>query len=716
MEHNDETSHVVPHEQLLCDQPLDRIASLYLKYLGEPVSSEDLWIGLPRAEGADMDPNVLQRALRRVGYSLVAAVAKNISSLPTPCVLKLKNGKYTLVTEINGNTATLVDGRADGILRKVPVETLSLFHNGEIFQFFPSLGELERRHTQKRSGGHWFWSRLFQPRSRVLDVVLASVIANLIAVTVSLFALQVYDRVIPNQNEATLWVLALGAGVAILFEFFLRTARAKLIDDTGRVSEIELTRELFGKLIGMRVDKVPAGPGALAYMVREFQGVREFFNTATVGVLADLPFVLIFLVVIYTIAGPVVWVIVCGAIAMILPSLFFQKRMAELSQEMQGGLSSASRLLTEAAYGLESAKTSNSEPWLMKSWEEIIHLNAVKSSEQRNLASKLTFWAGSVQQWTYIASIISGVYLLFAGDFTTGSIIAISILSSRTLAPISQLSGVMTRWQNMKTALSAMDVIIQSKQERDVDRTYIKRQRLSGALSLTEIQATYPGKQLPTIHVKKLDVVSGDRLALLGSNGSGKSTLLRVLSGLHHPSEGEYLLDNLDLRQIDPSDIRKNIGYLPQEVRLFNGTLRENLNARGGNISDQELFEALEFSGLAEMVRADTDGLDLSILDGGAGLSTGQKAAVGLARLFIQDPSIVILDEPTAALDQESEVKFIKRFDAWLGDRTCIIATHRMAIMGMMTRVAIMQRGRLVIYGPRDAVLAELNKKSASND
>jgi ATP-binding cassette subfamily C protein LapB len=660
-----------------------------------------------------MDGPLLKRALRRIGYVAVVSQNSDLASLPMPSVLRLKNGKFALATGIVGDDIVLVDGRADGASRIIPLATLALFYDGEFLEFFPSIGELERLHASETTPGHWFWSRLFKPRSRVFDVILASIMANLIAVTVSLFALQVYDRVIPNQNEATLWVLALGAAVAILFEFFLRTARAKLIDDTGRVSEIEMSRDLFRNLLGMRIDKRPAGPGALSYMVREFQGVREFFNTATVGVLADLPFVLIFLAVIYTIAGPVVWIIIAGGIAMVVPSLFYQKRMAELSREMQGGLSSASRLLTEASYGLENVKTSNAEEWLMRSWEEIIHLNATKSSEQRHLASKLTFWAGSVQQWTYISAIIAGVYLLFAGEFTTGSIIAISILTSRTLSPISQLSGVLTRWQNMLAALSAMDTVIDAEQDRSPDRVYVRRGRMSGDIALADVQATYPGQQLPTIHVQKLAIASGDRLAILGANGSGKSTLLGVLSGLHHPSQGEYLLDKVDLRQIDPADIRANIGYLPQEARLFSGTLRDNIRIRGVQFSDDDFFEALAFSGLDEMVRAHPKGLDLPIYDGGSGLSTGQKTAVGLARLFLLDPSIVILDEPTAALDQESEARFIERFDSWAGNRTCIVATHRLSILKKMSQVAIMQRGRLVIHGPRDAMLEKLQNQGA---
>ena len=710
---NSATADVHPHDGLLCDDSLDVVTSLYLRYIGEHLDKEDLWRGLPYGHRSSMSYALLERALKRNGFAVRATSSKHIQEVHFPCVLVLQNGRFAFATGLSGDSVCLVDGRAGNIVRMLPLKSISLYYSGKFLNFFPTMGELERRHSVVEKPKHWFWGRLFRPRSRVIDVVLASIVANLIAVTVSLFAMQVYDRVIPNQNQATLWALALGASIAILFEFFLRSARSKLIDETGKAAEIEMNRELFQRVLGMRLDRLPAGPGSVAYMVREFQGIREFFNTATVGVLADLPFVFIFFLVIYFIAGPVVWIVVTGSVAIILPSLLYQGRMARLSKETQGGLSSASRLLTEAAYGLENAKSARAESWLLKSWEEITHLNAIKSSEQRNLTSKLTFWAGSVQQWSYISAIVGGTYLLFSGEFTIGSIIAISILSGRTLSPISQLSGVLTRWQNMRIALKAMDKIIDAEQERQPGRSYIRRSRFNGQLSMSGVEAIYAPQTPPVIQIERLALKTGDRLAVLGANGSGKSTLLRVLSGFQRPSDGDYLIDNLDVRQLDPDDLRRNIGYLPQETKLFRGTLRQNLQIPQKKFLDNEIFEALKFGGLFEMVKVHPKGMDLPILDGGGGLSTGQKTSVGLARLYLSDPSIVVLDEPTAALDQDGEACFVRNFDNWLGQRTCVIATHRTAIIQAMTKVAIMQNGRLVVFGPKDAVLAELGKQGA---
>lgn len=693
-------------EDLLC-QSLDICATQYLRYLGVPLAIDDLWIGLPHNDEG-MTPALLGRALQRVGYALVIGNECAIENLPVPCVIALGENNFALVLRVGTESVTVIDAANQGVLHEIPISILTLTFSGKVYEFLPRLDALEKKYIDLPQEAHWFWSKVLRPRSKLLEVTAASFTANLIAVAVSLFALQVYDRVIPNQSEATLWALSIGAFIAIAFEFFLKVARSQLIDDTGKDSEILISRDLFQKMLGMRIDKRPLGSGAMVSMMREFQGVREFFGTATVGVVADLPFTLVFLLLIYTIAGPVVWVIIAGAVLMVLPSLIFQKKMMRLSKEMLGGLSAASRLATEVSYGLESVKSARSEPWFTHSWEEMTQLNAVKSSEQRALTARLTFWSASVQQATYIGAIIGGVYLLFAGEFTTGSIIAISILSSRTLGPITQLANVLSRWQNMKTSLAALDMIMTAPQDYDTQRSYIRKARFRGEITLEDAAYVYGSGKKPNVFVKKLHILPGQKLALLGQNGSGKSTLLRLMSSLYSLTSGSYLIDGLDVEQIDPMDVRRNVGYLPQETHLFRGRLRDNLRVSSLDLSDEALMEALDFSGLAGFVRTHPEGLDLPIGDGGVGLSTGQKVAVGLARLYLQDPSIVLMDEPTAALDQQAEVAFTRKLEKWLGDRTCIVATHRTAILSQMDQVGLLKDGVLIVVGPRDAVLERL--------
>ena len=683
----------------------------YLRYLGTDVDKAAILSGLP-VVSEELPQEYLPRALDRLGYSSTWARERRLQNAAFPCCLSLKDGSFLVVVGILDGEFQVLTRGSQSAVRRVPFKVLKRLYRGRYFRLRPKVELLQEKHDVPVSSGHWFWSRIFFRKVRILDIVLASFFANLIAVAVSLFALQVYDRVIPGQAEATLWVLVGGAAIAILFEAAIRVSRSKLIDQTGKEAELKITQDLFAKLLGMRMESRPAQPGALVHMIREFAAVREFFTTASVGVVADLPFVFIFLALIYGIAGSIVWIIIAGAILTILPSLLFQSRMARLSKETLGGMSSASRLLTEAAYNLENVKLAQASPRLQNSWEEITVLNAIKTTEQRELSAFLTFWAAAMQQCTYVSAVVGGVYMVFAGEFTVGSIIAVSILSTRTLSPITQLSGVLSRWQNMKTSLDALEGIIGSAQERSADKTYLRRVQMNGEIELKNVKFMHSGSEIPSLQVGALNLKPGTNLAVLGENGSGKSTLLRVLSGLYYPTEGEMVVDKLDVRQIDPMDIRNNIGLLPQELSLNRGTIRENLGVGYRDFVDDELLEALEFAGLGDFVRQHARGLDLEIVDGGDGLSVGQRQSLGLARLYLQNPSIVLLDEPTAALDQNLEQKVVARLGEWLHDKTCVIATHRMPILSIVDRIVVMKSGQVVMEGARDEVLKRLTAPS----
>lgn len=683
----------------------------YLRFLSIDIDETQLIAGLPIVEGR-FPEDLLSRALGRLDMVLQWQTKPRVRIADLPCCAKLKNGDFVILTDIEDGAYLALYSNDNEAVRTFPLDKFKNEYAGQFFTVSPSIIRLQKQHSVVDGRGHWFWNRLLVQRIRLLDIVLSSLFANILAVTVSLFALQVYDRVLPGQSEATLWVLAGGAMIAITFEALLRISRARLIDNMGKNAEIEITRDVFSKFIGMKLGKAPAPPGSLIHMVREFSAVKEFFSTAAVGVVADLPFVFIFLGLIYGIAGNVVWVVVVGALATILPSLLLRGKMAQLSKETMGGMSSASRLLTEAAYGAETMKLSRGEVYFQKQWEDIVSLNAAKTTEQRALTAFLTHWATSVQQVTYILAVIAGVYMVFAKEFTMGAIIAVSILSTRTLSPITQLSQVLSRWQNMKTALDGLDTVMGSEQERDTKRTYLHRQRLKGRFTLQKVKFSHQGAKMIGLDIEALNIEPGTRLALLGANGSGKSTLLRLAAGLYDPLEGEVLIDGIDIRQIDPADLRNNIGYLPQEIRLFRGTLRENLSMDGRRYSDEALLKALAFGGLDEFASQHPEGLDAKVSDGGDGFSIGQKQSIGLARMFLLDPAIVLLDEPTSALDQTLENAVVQRLGAWIGNRTCIVATHRMLILSQMSMVAVLHRGRIVTVGDRDEVLKKLRSSA----
>ncbi|MCC1492004.1 type I secretion system permease/ATPase [Cognatishimia sp. F0-27] len=625
-----------------------------------------------------------------------------------PALALMRGGQAVLVLSQNTDGVTVYDAEAPDRRTDVPMKEFGPYFAGALVRVEAPIAVLSDSHTDAQAEGHWFWGSFAKFRRHFAEVALGSFVANLLAVSVALFSLQVYDRVIPHQSEATLWVLAIGAALALMLEGFLKIARAQLLDGTGRQIELGVQQTLMNRLLGMRSDLKDRSPSQLFAAMREFGSVREFFTASTVGALADIPFIFLFLALVWSIAGSVVWVLVAGAVLMVIPGFLLQKKMIRLTQEMQGASTRQSRLLQETVTELDTIKTQRAEDRFARLWEELTTVQAVKASSQRKLAAALMFWSQGVQQATYVGAVIMGTYLVFAGEFTVGSIIAVGILTSRTLAPLTQLSGIMARWGNVKSALDALDGIAQVEQDRSAARTYLRRDRLEGHYALRDVTFRYDPEGAAVLDLSGLAIKPGQVLAVLGSNGSGKSTFLKLLSGLYTPSTGQILLDGAEMAQIEPRDLRRSIGYLGQDVRLFHGTLRENLNLSLLERDDDRIFEALDFAGLGQFVKGHPKGLDLPISDGGEGLSVGQRQSIGWARLWLQDPDICLLDEPTAALDQTLEKTLMSRLEHWLKGRTAVIATHRVPILALADRTMILANGRMAVDGPRDQVLDHL--------
>jgi len=654
-------------------------------------------------EGA-VDAATLAAGLRASGLAVEHLRVAHVESRHLPAVALMKNGQAVLVLGIARDALTIHEPGAPGGQSEVPFTEFSPYFSGELVRGAAPLAALDQRHATAARKGHWFWSELLRYKKHFGDVAMGSFVANLLAVSVALFSLQVYDRVIPHQSTATLWVLASGVMLAILLETAIKTARARLMDGAGKAIELNVQKLLLRRVLGMRSDARPTTPSGLFAAMREFSSVREFFTASSVGALTDIPFIFLFLLLV---GGPVVWVLVAGGVLMVLPGLLMQRRMVELSQQSQGASAKTARLLQEAIYDLDTIKTTRGEERFLRLWSELTMLQALKSSEQRRLASALTFWAQGVQQATYVGAVLAGTYLVFAGEFTVGTIIAVGILSGRTLGPLTQLAGTLARWSNVKTALDGLDAIVGSAQDEAEARSYLRRERLTGGYELREVRFAYD-EDAPTLDVAALSIRPGQSLAILGANGSGKSTFLKILAGLYAPKSGRLLLDGVDIGHIAPRDLRRNIGYLGQDVRLFAGSLRDNLNLTLLERDDDRLLAALDFAGLGPFVRGHAKGLDLAILDNGEGLSAGQRQSIGWARIWLQDPAIVLLDEPTAALDQTLEATLVSRLETWLAGRTAMIATHRMPILALTERTLILQQGRLLVDGPRDEVLAHL--------
>lgn len=671
-----------------------------------PVSDigEFMWTTSP----GDVTLGALAKALAHAGVD--PKTHKNLAIAPKswPAITMMNNGQSVLVLSQDEDTLTVFDPSLPDNRAEVPVAEFAPFFTGQALAAKVSLRQLADRHVPQMATGHWFWGEFTKYRRHMGEIMLGSLVANLLAVAVALFSLQVYDRVIPHQSQATLWVLAVGVICAILLEGALKLARARMSDAAGRRMELSIQHRLMKRLLGMRSDRRPLPPSGLFAAMRDFGAVRDFFTSSTIAVLADMPFILIFLALVASIAGNMVWVLIAGGLLMVLPAYVLQKRMIALSRQTQGASTKVGRLLQEVITELDTVKTQRGEDRVLRLWDELNEVSSHSSAEQRRLAAALTHWSQGVQQITYIATVVIGTYLVFAGEFTVGTIIATGILTSRTLAPLTQFAGTLARWSNVKGALESLDAIALSEQEKDGTRKYLRREALKGQFELREVSFSYEKDAAPTLDVPGVVIKPGQRVTILGANGSGKSTLLKLLAGLYGPTKGRILVDGADMGQIDPRDLRRGIGYLSQDVRLFAGSLRDNLNLTQLERDDDRLMEALDFAGLGEFIRNHAQGLDLQVRDGGEGLSIGQRQSIGWARLWLQNPPVVLLDEPTAALDQTLERTLVSRLDKWLDGRTALIATHRTPILALSTRTLILQSGRLVVDGPREKVLAHL--------
>lgn len=679
---------------------------------GVSTSLARLTSGLPWSPEKPMTVELAPQALRRVNMS--CRVCRDpLSSFPAhalPILLFIKDGRTLILENLDDQTATVVVPESGGGREVWKRSELEALHDGRILVSKPIDVVSDRLSVKEVDHRHWIKGPLFKNWWVYRNVVYASFAANMLAIATALFSMQVYDRVVPSNAFDTLWILATGVGCAILMEIILRTARATLIDTSGRDLDLQLSSQIFDKVANMRLANKPASTGVFANQVRDFAKVREFFTSDTVTALCDIPFVLIFVTVIWFIGGPVAFVTLAGVILTIIPGLLMQRRLARASRENTREAAALNGLLLETISNLETVKSSRAENRLQRAYAQLSATMANTAVRTRRLTTAITQTVGGVQKVTYAGVIIAGVYLISSGELTVGSLIACTILSSRTLSPMGQVAGLLARWQQVRAAMEGLNQIMELPQERPSDRQFVRASSLRGEYRLENVVFRHDPQTPPAVDIRDLHIKPGERIALLGGNGSGKSSFMRMMAGLTDAQEGTILVDDLALGQIDPIDRRRQIGYLPQSVALFQGTLRDNLLLDHGLHNDKDLLDALDAVGLGTFVRRNVRGLDL-IIHGNGNVSGGQRQAIGLARILLQDPTIVLLDEPTAAFDHITESKVINHLSEWLNGRTTIISTHKRELLTLTQRTIVMKDGKVA----RDGDLLEILNTSRAN-
>lgn len=555
---------------------------------------------------------------------------------------------------------------------------------------------------------HWFWSAMGSLRPYYLDCVLAAILINCLALAASMFSMNVYDRIIPTGALQSLWVLAVGVLVAAVFEFLLRVLRGYLVDVAGKKADLVLSSRLFAHVLNLRPESRPASSGQMASQLKDFDSVRDFVSSATLVMLSDLPFALLFLMVIAWMGGALVWVPLLGCVLIAVVGVLLQFPVKTAIERYQYETTQKHGFMVEVLERLETVKALGIEGRLQGQWETLSALSSRSAMTSRLVSAVSLNFTQFVQQLSNVLLIVWGVYLIWAGQLSMGALIGCTILAGRALGPMGQLSGLMARYQNAAVAYKALDKLMQQAGVYRTGKTYLSLSSVRGELAVKDVRFTYPASGHAVLNIPHLTIAPGERVVVMGPVGSGKSTLLRVLGHLYPPSAGQVLFDGVDIAQIAQGDLRSHVAWVGQEVVLFRTTLRENLVMGAPEVSDERLKQVLELTGMLPWVMAHPLGLDMPLGENGSRLSGGQRQMVSLARALLSDAAVLLLDEPTSALDAVGERRLIEALDKALAGRTVVIATHRPGPMHLAHRMLVLDGGEVVADGPKDKVLAAL--------
>jgi ATP-binding cassette subfamily C protein LapB len=678
---------------------------------GQAVTAQALTAGLPLEEGR-LTPALAPRAAERAG--LAARVMKlpltEIHEVALPVILLSSERDACVLVKRDAPDAQIILPELPEALRTVPLAELEASYSG----YAILLGRLQRFSAGTESERlaqtyHWFWGTLRRESRTYGEVAVATVLINIFALASPLFFMNVYDRVVPNRAMETLWVLALGLALVLGFDLLLKILRGYFIDVAGKRADLALSASLFARVMDLKLDQPRQPVGTLANNLREFESLREFFTSATLASIIDLPFVFVFI-------AAILWI---GGIWMVLPVLVAIPVVIGVGLALQPALRDHIRrtfAATEAKYSavietlgaIEHVKHLNAASQLQRKWESLVEFVAKESLISRMLSSFAINLAGSVQAVVSIVVLIVGAYLAVDGHLSMGGLIACTIITGRAVTPLAQLAGLLMRYHTATSALSALNKIMEAPVEHEPGKTFVSRPRLEGRIDFRGVAFRYPGQQVDALRELSFAIAPGERVGVIGRMGSGKSTFAKLLIGLHHAQAGNVLVDGIDARQIDPADLRRNIGYMPQNVVLFSGTVRQNLTMGAPYADDAAMLRAVQLTGLDEHINRHPQGFEMPVGERGDALSGGQKQSVALARALLEDPPILLLDEPTAAMDMVTEEQFKARLAKVLAGRTLVVVTHRESMLTLIDKLIVIDNGRAIAVGPKAEVLQAL--------
>lgn len=678
---------------------------------GHPCSGQSLVSGLPLVSNR-LTPALLPRAAARARCSarVVRRPLDQISQGLLPAILLLHNDRACLLLETHADHC-LVQYPETGTATRISTQELTAQYAGLVCFVQPQFKfDARAPRTKAARSGHWFWSAILENRRLYRDALVSAVLINIFAIVMPLFTMNVYDRVVPNEALTTLWVLTVGIILALSFNYLLTTARAHVVDTASKRIDIRLSAQIMERILDLRMESRPISVGSFASNVRSFETIRDFIASASLTTLVDLPFILLFLAALAWISPWLVLPPVVAIVIALLVSGVSQMRMEKLITETYKAGSQRNGVLVETISGLETVKALNAQSHAQRSWEDTTRFLAHLGTRIKFISSATVGFVQTIQQLVSVAVIITGVYLLQDGDLSLGGIIASSMLAGRCLAPLGQVAGLMMQYENARASLSSIDDYMNMPVEHPANKTYVARPSLQGDIEFRNVSFHYPGSSQPSLRDISVTIRQGEKVGIIGRIGSGKSTLEKLILGLYTPSEGAVLVDNVDIRQIDPIDLRRSIGHTPQDPILFYGSLKHNLTLGAPFVNDADMLAAAAVSGIDEFASRHPDGYDMIIGERGDSISGGQRQSIAIARALVNNPSIVLLDEPSSNMDNQSETALKSRLQAACKDKTLIIVTHRTAMLSLVDRLIILDEGKIVADGPKDYVIDALRE------
>ncbi len=675
-------------------------------HFGRARSAEALQAGLPLKPGKPMSPQIFCQAAARAGLK-ARAVKRAISDIPgevMPVVLALKDGTALVLKEItSGGELKLLQFPGAREFFSKP-ENLAKTYSGHAFFVHPEGYGSESAESER----HWFWSTVLDSKGLYTQVLIASFMINIFALAAPLFIMNVYNRVLPNQAIETGWVLGIGALSIFVFDFLVKTLRGYFIDLGGRKADVLMGQRLYDQILDARLSALHRKPvGALANSLREFDTIRDFFTSATMTGLIDFPFSALFLFVVFLISPPIGALLLVIYIAVMVSGIAVQWPVKRAVKKAMGSAEARHSLLVETLGAIEMIRGIGGEGRLRALYAEYTGLAAEAGQTSRFYSGLSVNISGFFQQASSVGAILIGMYLVKDGDLTAGALIAAILLAGRAIAPVGQVAALINRYHQAKAAYRSLDQIMKMPVERPLDRNFLYRPALRGGFQFRDVTFSYV-RDIPALSRISFAIRPGEKVGIVGRIGSGKSTIIKLMMDFYQPDEGSVLIDGTDLRQVDPADLRRNVAYFGQDTVLFSGSVRANIALGKPDATDQEILQAATIAGVHDFIRHHPMGYDAPVGERGTGFSGGQRQAIALARTFLTGAQALVCDEPTNAMDWAAEEQFMKNLEGYIKDKTFILVTHKQSLLRLVDRLILLDQGKVLMDGPREAVLAAL--------